>query len=293
MQKNRNLVLLAIVSAMASLVFSFMGAPFLRALSVSARSLVFWLTATLLIGTLFAAGVADYKLSESAIYVGSIWMTLGSYNEFEKRGINWRAACSFAVATGVLFAFAGYFLVLKNLGTNDVLKEVVEPLYLAISKAVPGSEVTSERIVQILPGILIGSLVGALAFGLMFETKVAKIFGMKRERVASGLRWLEFRSPDAVIWSTLIAALFSQIGPMGSFFVFCLNSLIVTATILFFQGMAVVEFSMRYYRLSFFTRSLMYLLIILQFAPILVFVGFVDYWADFRRLIRKKSKTTA
>src|SRR5438045_2054076 len=115
-QKNRNLVLLAVVSALASLVFSFMGAPFLRALSVSARSLVFWLTATLLIGILFAAGTADYKLSESAIYVGAIWMTLGSYSEFEKRGVNWRAACLFAVATGSLFAFAGYFLVLRNLG---------------------------------------------------------------------------------------------------------------------------------------------------------------------------------
>jgi hypothetical protein len=33
-----------------------------------------------------------------------------------------------------------------------------------------------------------------------------------------------------------------------------------------------------------------YLLVVLQMAPFIVFVGFVDYWVDFRRLVRRKTK---
>lgn len=293
LQKNKGVILLALISAFASVTFSFMGAPFLRALSVSARSAVFWTTATVLILALFAAGIADYKISETAVYVGAIWMTLGSYSELEKRGVNWRSASFFAITTGTLFALAGYFLILKNLGSGEALKELVEPLYAAIKKAVPASEMSTEGIIQLLPGILVGSLIGSLALGLIFETKVAKMFGIKRERVASGLRWLEFKAPDVVIWTTLVAALICETAQSESIYVMlCLNVLIVSITVLFFQGLTVVEFLLRYYKLSFFTRAITYILIILQLAPILVFVGFVDYWADFRKLVRKKSKIT-
>ena len=291
-QKNKNVLLLALISAFASVTISFLGAPFLRALSVSARSRVFWATATVLIGALLAAGIADFKLSQTAIYVGAIWMTLGSYSEFEKRGVNWRTAASYAVGTGTLFALAGYFFILKGMGTSDALNELVEPLNAAIGKSFPGTTVTADQIIQLLPGALIGSLVGALALGLIFETKVAKIFGIRRERVASSLRWLEFRAPDAVIWISLVAALFSELASKHFAGIVCLNILIVSVTVLFFQGLTVIEFVMRYYKLSFFTRAMTYLLIILQLAPILVFVGFVDYWADFRKLVRKKSKIT-
>lgn len=290
--KNKNLLLLALVSVVASVMFSFLGAPLLRAFSVTTKSVVFWATAVLLIAALLVAGNTDFKISQTAIYVGAIWMTLGSYNELEKRGVNWRMTGLFAVLTGTLFALAGYFLVLKDLGSIEAVKEMLEPLIAAFAKSAPNASITADDLVSLLPGIFMGSLVGALALGLMLESKAAKIFGVKRERVASSLRWLEFRAPDAVIWTTLITALIAATS-QTIWQTLSLNILFVTLTVFFFQGLAVVEFSMRYYRLGFFTRAMTYLLIILQLAPILVFVGFVDYWVDFRRFIRRKSKTTA
>ena len=290
--KNKNLLLLALVSVVASVMFSFLGAPLLRAFSVTTKSVVFWATAVLLIAALLVAGNTDFKISQTAIYVGAIWMTLGSYNELEKRGVNWRMTGLFAVLTGTLFALAGYFLVLKDLGSIEAVKEMLEPLIAAFAKSAPNASITADDLVSLLPGIFMGSLVGALALGLMLESKAAKIFGVKRERVASSLRWLEFRAPDAMIWTTLITALIAATS-QTIWQTLSLNILFVTLTVFFFQGLAVVEFSMRYYRLGFFTRAMTYLLIILQLAPILVFVGFVDYWVDFRRFIRRKSKTTA
>jgi hypothetical protein len=290
-QKSKNVVLLALVSVVASVMFSFLGAPLLRAFSVTTKSLVFWATAVFLIAALLVAGNTDFKVSQTAIYVGAIWMTLGSYNELEKRGVSWKWTGLVSVLSGTLFALAGYFFILKNLGSIETVKEMLEPLIAAFAKSAPGAAITSDDLVRLLPGIFMGSLVGALALGLMLESKAAKIFGVKRERVASSLRWLEFRAPDALIWTTLSALLLSVV-TQNFWQILSINILFVTLTVFFFQGMAVVEFAMRYYRLGFFTRVITYILIILQLAPILVFVGFADYWADFRRLMRKKSKTT-
>lgn len=296
-RKNKSLVALALISAVMSVLFSFMGAPFLRAFANATPSRFFWLTAGLLVGTMFVLGLLglqNYKISETAVYVGAIWMTLGSYSELEKRGTGWRMAGLFSLLSGLLFAFAGYFLILKNLGSSDVLTEMVEPLKTAWVKAFPDSSLQTENLAVYIPGVFAASLLGALTLGFVFETKVARLFNLKRERVASSLRWLELRLPDAVIWLTLFAALLTMdlmTGSAASWLkTISINWLIFAAVAFFIQGLTVTEFMMRFYRFGPFTRLITYLLIALQLAPFVAFAGFVDYWADFRRLVRKKTK---
>lgn len=291
--KNKTVLALALVSALASVLFSFMGAPFLRALFVSSRSRVFWSTAVLLVGAMFVAGVTNYKISETAVYVGAIWMTLGTYSELEKRGVNWRRASLASLTTGLLFALAGYFLILKHIGAADALAQMIEPLRVAMNQAFPDKAFEAQDLVIYLPGIFAASLFGSLALSFALESKVTRMFRIQRERVASGLRWLEFRLPDIAVWVTLFSALFSEFS-FGQKLLetVSVNLLILAAVAFFFQGITVVEFMVRFYRFGLFTRTLTYLLIILQLAPFVVFVGFVDYWADFRKLVRKKIKTT-
>jgi hypothetical protein len=116
------------------------------------------------------------------------------------------------------------------------------------------------------------------------------MFGLKAERVASRLRWLDFKLPDAAIWTTLVSMLLVATLEAGVASSVAINILIVALIAFLFQGFTVVEFVMRYWRFGLFSRTLIYLLIILQLGPVLVLLGFVDYWADFRRLIRKKQK---
>jgi hypothetical protein len=291
--KNKNVLTLALVSALVSILFSFMGAPFLRALFVSSRSRVFWSTAVLLVGALFVAGVTNYKISETAVYVGATWMTLGIYSELEKRGVNWRRASLASIITGLLFALAGYFLILKRIDTGDSLTQMLEPLRIAMNQAFPDKPMEAGSLVKFLPGIFAASLFGSLALSFALESKVTRMFRIQRERVASGLRWLEFKLPDVVVWVTLFAALFSEFSfGQKTLETISVNLLILAAVAFFFQGVTVVEFMVRFYKFGLFTRTLTYLLIVLQLAPFVVFVGFVDYWADFRTLVRKKTKTT-
>lgn len=286
-QKNRNVFVLAIVSAMMSVLFSFMGAPFLRALFISTKSRVFWITAILLVGTLLVAGATNYKIAEAAVYAGATWMTLGAYSELEKRGISWAKSGLISLSAGLLLASAGYFFILKNLTTTDLLGEMVEPLRAAINK------VTSEPkernfYVRVLPGIFVSGLIASLAFSFAFEAKVAKMFKIQHERVVSGLRWLEFSLPGPAIWTALFALLICEFDTKESLlFSISLNILIALTVAFFFQGVVVVESMLRGYRFGMFGRIVTYVLIILQLAPFVVFVGFVDYWANFRRLVRK------
>lgn len=265
----------------------------MRALFVSARSKVFWTTAIVLIGSLFVAGLTNYKISETAVYVGAIWMTLGVYSELESRGISWKGASLVSLGSGMLFAVAGYFLILKNHIGADVLLQIVEPLHIAIKKAFPDFAIEAADLIGYIPGIFIASLFGSLAVSFAFEAKVTRIFRMPRERVASGIRWLDYRLPDFAIWVILFAALFSEFNfEIKMLKLVSINIIIVAAVALLFQGVAVIEFMMRFYRFGLFSRMITYTLIFLQIAPFVAFLGFADYWADFRALVRRKTKPT-
>ncbi len=291
-QNSRKIMILAIASVIASIFFSFLGAPFLRAFAVAARSRVFWTVGAVFVFTLFVFGKNDNQISQAAVYVGAIWMTLGSYNELEKRGINWKLAGSFSLLAGILFAAAGYFYLSLNQANSEILNQLVTPLHLAINKAFPESPIEMKMLVGFLPGLFIASLFGALAFGFLLESRVSRLFGVHKFKVASGLKWLEFRLPDIFIWASLFALFFSIINLNNKVLqTISINILIVSAVAFLVQGLTVMEFVMRSLRFGPISKSVTYVFIFFQLAPFVVFIGLVDYWADFRKFVRRKAKS--
>ena len=202
-QHNKKVFILAIASVIASMLFSFLGAPFLRAFAASSGSKVFWTVGTLFVATLFVLGIHDTQISQAAVYVGAIWMTLGSYNEFEKRGINWKQAGSVSLLLGILFASAGYFYLSLTQAKSEILSQLIDPLLKAVNTAFPESPIEVNTLISFLPGIFIASLFAALAFGFLLETRVNRLFGIQKFKVASSLKWLEFRLPDSFVWVSL------------------------------------------------------------------------------------------
>lgn len=296
LQKNENKKIwtLAVFAAVGSILFSFLGAPLLRAFAVSVRSQVFWVTAGSVTAALFLAGRFYYQLSETAVYVGAVWMTLGVYSELEKRGINWRPSFVASVSSGFIFALAGYFLILKNQSQDDVLLRIVEPFFQALKAARKDSADASALVlVPFIPGAIISSLFGALALGFAFEAKIARLFALRREHVASGLRWLDFYVPSIGIWTALFAVLTYAVStPDSTYSVIAFNVIIVSLVVFFFQGMCIAEYAMRIFKMGPISRALMYLFILLQLSPFVALMGFVDYWLELRKRIRKKQKTT-
>ena len=180
-QSKKSLVWLALLSLATSGLFSIVGAPFLRAFFVSARSVAFWTTAAIFVATLFLLGSANYKISETAVYVGAIWMTLGIYSELEKRGVSWKVAGLASLVSGFLFSVAGYFLVLRNMDGAQTVAEMTAPLREAMIKAYPDNDPSDFNVEGYLPGIVTASLFVALAVGIIFEPKISRLFKLKRE----------------------------------------------------------------------------------------------------------------
>lgn len=287
-QKNKqtNLFWLTLTSVLVSVLFSFLGAPFLRALSVSAKPRVFWMAGILLVGSLLVLG-----MTLPSVYIGAIWMTLGIYSGLEKRGVSWKVAGLFSLTAGVLFAAILLGLLTRFLAGQNLISELLLPLQTAVNKAFPENPIDASVLASYLPGIFAATLFIGMALGFVWEAKINQLFQIQRTRAASSLKWLEFRLPDAFIWVSLFGAFFSLVSfNQAMVQKVALNIVIVSSVAFFIQGMVVAEFMTRAFRVGPISKTILYIFIFLQAAPAFILIGLIDYWADFRKKVRKKIK---
>lgn len=285
-QNNKKLILIALLSAVTSFFFSFMSAPFIR-LFAQTKAVAFWI-----VGVVLVAGLFVSKFDLVAIYVGAIWMTLGLYSRFELQGLNWKKSGILSVISGLCFAIIGFLFVTKGSVDHQLVKEMTEPIVSSFKQFMPEEKgLETKAILFVMPGILAATLLSALAVGLVFESQMFQAFNLKREKLASSLRWLEFRLPDQFIWISLFAFLFSIIDtPYAMIQTLAINISVFSLVAYFFQGIALVEYATRLYRFGRFSKVLLYMLIFTSVLPLVSFVGIIDYWVDFRRIMRKNIK---
>ena len=280
-------VSLAAVTAAALLMFSFFGAPFVRVLATTVRSSIFWGVGCLLVATLFV-----FNLSIASIYVGAVWMTLGLYSELEKRGTNWKKTGLLALLAGLLFAVISVIAITKGsvLG-SDLVKNFMLPLQEAMKQIMTAEEFLKLDMNQYLIGIFTATLAAALALGFIFESKIFSLFNLKREKIASGIKWVEFRVPDVFIWVALFGFFFSLVDlKVPHLKIAATNFSIFSIVVFFFQGISVIEFMTRVYRSGFLTKIALYMLVLGWLGPAVGVVGLLDYWVNFRKMVRKKIK---
>ncbi|AZZ35276.1 hypothetical protein CIK05_00145 [Bdellovibrio sp. qaytius] len=282
---NKKYYLLAAVSAAMSIIFSVMSAPFIRVLATT-KSKIFWL-----VGLVFVSSLFLLKMNLVAIYVGAVWMTLGLYSELEKKGITWKKSGALSVLAGVLFGVISFLAITKWSVDHELYKQVIDPLMVSLKQVLPDENFETKAMMLFMPGLLASALISSLAVSLVFEAQIFKAFHIKRERLASGLKWLEFRLPDMFIWFSLFSFLFAVIETPFQFLqVIAINFTVISIVSFFFQGISVFEFATRIFRFGRVTKLLLYLLIITWALPVVTILGFADYWVDFRRHMRKKIK---
>lgn len=282
---------LAAATAAALLFFSFMGAPFVRVLAATVKSLTYWSVGFVLVTTLFV-----FNSSVASIYVGAVWMTLGFYSELEKRGTDWKKTGLIALLAGLLFAIISLVLTSKGqIRESAIIKSLLEPMQIALKNVMSEEEFHKLNIAQYLPGIFSATLASALALGFIFEARIFDLFRLKREKIASSIKWIEFRLPDIFIWFSLFGFFFSLV-ELGVNFegvslkVIALNVSIFTGVVFFLQGISVVEYLNRFYRVGRFTKIAVYIFIFGWLGPAVSIIGLLDYWVDFRKMVRKKLK---
>ncbi len=288
--QNKKILILACTTAVVSVLFSFMGAPFLRALSAKANPILFWSVGALITAILFLG-----QLTLGAIYVGAVWTTLGCYSELEKRGVSWKKTSLFAVSMGTLFAVISYLLLAESSLKINLAEQMTTPILNTMNQINPNEKISIEKLMTYMPGALVATLICSLAVGLIFESKIFQLFQFKREKIISSLKWLEFRLPDQFIWLALVGFLFcllkielftTAVNP-ETVKTIAINISIFTGVAFFLQGITVFEYLTRFYRVGMFNKSLIYVLIFVWLAPAIGLVGLLDYWVDFRKMLRK------
>ncbi|MGA2401340.1 MAG: DUF2232 domain-containing protein [Syntrophobacteraceae bacterium] len=144
---------------------------------------------------------------------------------------------------------------------------------------------TVPLIVRIIPGVLISSTLGISWLNLLVSRRycrAAAIESCVREKLTL------WKTPEFIVWFVVAGGLMLLL-PVGDLKLPGLNILIVTGTIYFLQGLAIVAFYLEKWKMPFFVKGFVYALLFLkQFASMATAVlGLFDVWFDFRKLVKK------
>jgi len=144
---------------------------------------------------------------------------------------------------------------------------------------------TVPLIVRIMPGVFISSILAISWLNLLVSRRYCRITAGELCLFEELTLW---RSPEPLVWLVIAAGLM-VIFPLDDLKLVGVNLLIVTGTIYFFQGLAIVAFYFAKWKLPFFAKGLIYILMFLQlFTSIAVAIlGLFDIWFDFRKLTKK------
>lgn len=283
---------LVLLGALMSLVFLFLGAPILRVLRNVFGSFKYWSAGFFLFAILYFVGLAPL-----GFLLISTWLVVGIYGELEERGWSSFWTGLFAVCFSTFFCILGANFWCHSIGSdlNTELGSFVENI-LKQSKTyntndntmLSGLSVDKSFVVSQMPSVLFIMNMTSLAFGLMLDRKTALLFNLRFERVASGLKLIEFRAPDFLIWVAMLSFLgsFLKLNNESATYFFS-NIVNVVFGIYFFQGLAVIESTLLYFRAGTIMRLLVYFIIVGQLFLLVSIVGIIDFWADFRGRLRK------
>lgn len=285
--KNSPRKLLAIfsISVLLSLLTVVLGAPLMRVLRMSYGAFIYWLLGILVTTTFWFIDAPAL-----ALFVGSIWMTLGVYMELERKGLRWTASAPMGVLAGCLFFVGAGLINLERVGVHNLAgaKTLVE--HFINDKIVamnPALQLDAGLLFQLIPSAVVTILVVALGVGLMFERRVFSWLNLPREKVASQLKLLEFRLPDFVIWIAMTAFLLTMENfNVKALEILGMNIVNVVTVLYFFQGLAILEVGLRSFKAGALLRAVTYLILVGQLFPAVAAIGLIDYWVDFRKRLR-------
>jgi hypothetical protein len=287
--------ILALAGFFLTLTTMLFGAPFIRVFRQRSGPIVFWITG-------IAFGLITYDVWNSVALVDAyaaqtsvmlflgpavVWLAVGMFTELEAKGMRWIWNGFLSVVLGTI-AYVGGAIALFNVTgvTNkQQLADVIKAYFKNFSFFQPPAEFDFMTIVNQLPSIATIVVVLVLAHALIFEKSVYRWFRIPRERLAAQIKLLDFKLPDVFVWIGMVAFLGTIMDWKGQNY--SINVLNVCIVLFFLQGIAVLEYFYKTLRVGFFVRAMGYFLFVFQLFVVLAFVGFIDFWVDFRKRIRK------
>jgi hypothetical protein len=274
---------LVFVSALLTNLFVFVGAPFLRLLREAYGAAGYLIAGALVLAFFLALGL--YPLAGLTLVM---WLAVFIQRELSVR---WRTSLlvQVLVVSGVLgtASFLGLFFAVKASGSTlhqwmDEIVKGVMPLNSSTKSENISALVTavSTQLWSILC-ILIGI---SLVVSELLAPKLCKLMQVFYPKSYNKDRLLAFSVPDYFIFIILTTFFLSFFkGVPAQVATVSVNAFNIVAVIYFFQGLAISECFLIWFRMGYFFRVLFYVFIVGNFFPILTLLGVLDYWIDFRK----------
>ena len=188
-----------------------------------------------------------------------------------------------AVTYGVVNGVDLHGLVRKGIETS-----IAQTAALYEKSGLKGEELKTFQQAMTQAGVLIGRIYPALVIVGLGTIAGVTLFFLQRlaRRLPHPLsigEFRQFKNPEQLVW-VLIAAGFAMLVPNPVATAAALNVLIVTLTLYFFQGMAVIIHFFKRFATPPFVRVLFYLFLGLQpyLAIAVTALGLFDLWGNFR-----------
>ncbi len=279
------LALLCLASILLTLLSFISGGPFFRVLRENYGARVFWFSALVTLLTLNLIGAQAV-----ALIVGSVWIIVGVFFELEIRGYTWWSAGWISTILAAFFSMLeGAFLLSRAEITNsEQLLKTAHRVMEQVNTMYPRLKMDSEVIIYQIPSGFLAIIIFALGLSVIGGPAVARWFNLDHARRAGQIRWSEFRVPDFMIWFGLVGLFLMLVDFKIETLSILGSSLInVLTAIYFFQGLAIFEVFLIAIRAGPVVRLVSYFFIVGNLFFILSLVGFIDFWIDFRRRLRK------
>lgn len=214
-----------------------------------------------------------------ALFQFSLLLVVGIYSDLESLKIPvFASAFSATTITTLSFLFlVNAWSVSQGLSLSDLLKGHMTQAMEAAGglTSVPSASVNLDTVIHLLPAFV--------SIFFMFLLFISLVFVKANHREPLTL----FRAPDYLMWPTIACI-------AGTFFIsseqnFMLqkafeNGLYAFLAIYYFQGLSVMGFFMARSPLNYFVKSILFLIAALYAFSILIAVGVVDFWMDFRKM---------
>jgi hypothetical protein len=284
---NLRFIALTLIASVVSVLFIFIGAPFLRVLRNVFGAKKYWGA-----GLFVCAGFWFLGLQPLGLFLFSIWLTIGFYGEFEERGHAGFGLAAASTGVGSLLLIFGsvYWARAAGFDMTEVLQQGIDAMIQQVATKSGNSAIKmdSAALIQQAPSAVVLLLMTSLGFALMLDRRTGLLMGLRFEKIATHLRVLEFKNPDFLIWVTMVSFLLSfvKMEPLMVGIV-ATNTFYIMMGLYFFQGLAVLEVTLLSFRVGSFLRFLVYFIVVGQLFFLLSAVGVIDYWVDFRARMKR------
>jgi uncharacterized protein YybS (DUF2232 family) len=234
------------------------------------------------------------NLSESIAYLLAL-IGMGALMGYGFRR-QWSTEKIVGLSSLFVIGMAGLFVLLAFTETKgEIVRLIEQDLRGAISAALKqvGSSSPETRelesklldtvplIVRIMPGVLMACTLGICWLNLLVSLRYCRAAANEfcdREKL---ILW---KAPERIVWFVIASGLILLL-PVGDLKLAAINLLIVTGTIYFLQGVAIVAFYLERWKLPVYVKGFVYAVVFLQQLASMatVALGLFDVWFDFRK----------